>query len=332
MRQDMISVIIPVYNSEKTLNRCLESICGQSYFNLEIICVNDGSTDSSSDIIREWQKKDNRIICLYQENRGVAAARNLGLSSFRGQYFAFVDADDMLEPLMYEKLYEAINDQDADIAVAAIREIYFGDRIEVRNNNERLCKEYLSGTDILCSMLRYEGGIRTVVWDKLYRASLLGDVRFDENCAFGEDALFNFEAMIRCNKCCRISYIGYTYDHRFSQVTGKKYGSSKMSNVYVCRKIIEYCKMGGQLSLELQNAADQFAVGIYRQLFYQLLLEREWKKQHNNDYTEIKKAAKDIDSRLVRKFLSPADYVQWLIYCYAPDLFCLIHKIHHLQT
>lgn len=111
-----ISVIIPVYNVEQYLRECLESVINQTLSELEIICINDGSTDSSLDILREYEQKDNRIIVINQENEGVAATRNVGISLAKGEYISFIDSDDYIDLDFYEKLYNAAKKYKADIA------------------------------------------------------------------------------------------------------------------------------------------------------------------------------------------------------------------------
>ena len=116
-----ISVIIPVYNVEKYLRRCLDSVINQTFRDLEIICVNDGSTADSLHIFEEYKKQDDRIILLNQENMGQGNARNIGLKIARGEYIGFVDADDWIDLNFFEKLYEAAKKYDADVACAEIK-------------------------------------------------------------------------------------------------------------------------------------------------------------------------------------------------------------------
>ena len=105
----LISVIVPVYNVEKYIGKCLESICCQTYSNLEIIVVNDGSTDNSRQIVLQWTEKDKRIVFLEQQNSGVSVARNLGIEKAHGEYIAFVDSDDYIADNMYMELYHLLN-------------------------------------------------------------------------------------------------------------------------------------------------------------------------------------------------------------------------------
>ena len=107
-KQPLISIIVCVYNTEKYIAKCLKSICAQTYANIEIIVVNDGSTDKTAMIINEWQEKDERIVLVQQENKGLAVARNVGLDISRGEYIGFVDADDYIEKDMFQIFYKAI--------------------------------------------------------------------------------------------------------------------------------------------------------------------------------------------------------------------------------
>lgn len=116
-REDLVSVIIPLYNAEKTIGRCLQSVMNQSYENLEIILADDGSTDESVAICREYGRTDSRIRILQQSNSGPGVARNLGIDGSNGAYIAFVDSDDYIEPDMIEKMLKAIQDSGAEIAV-----------------------------------------------------------------------------------------------------------------------------------------------------------------------------------------------------------------------
>lgn len=327
--REKISVIVPVYNAEKTLDACLESICTQSYRNLEILMVNDGSTDGTICILNKWKDYDGRIFILDQKNQGAACARNKGLEMATGAYIGFADADDVIEPLIYEKLYEEMISRNADIVSAAIREIYSGNIIEIRTNDRGL--PILSGREAACNMLRYQGGIRTVVWDKLYRADLLKDIRFREGCVYGEDTLFNFQAMMSCSRYSRIPYVGYTYDHTASSVTGRRFNSAVMSNVRIVYKMAQYCAADcdDADTAELQEAVNQYQITIYRQIFHKLLIEGDYRNRNKEEYLELKTAALSVDRQFVKKYLSVKDYIQWLLYLYWPDMFLKINRIHH---
>ena len=127
MAKPLVSVLIPVYNVEKYLERCLDSILKQTLTKIEIICVNDGSTDNSLSILKEYQKKDSRIIIVNKENGGLPSARNAGLDRAEGKYVGFVDSDDYIEPNMFQKLYDTAESE--KVGGCHLRREYFPRRI-----------------------------------------------------------------------------------------------------------------------------------------------------------------------------------------------------------
>lgn len=186
----MISVIVPAYNAEKTIEKCLESIAMQSYENLEIIVVNDGSKDSTKEIVYNLALKDIRIKLISIPNGGVSHARNIGLEHVTGEYITFVDADDTIELNMYEYLIGLFDKYDVDIAHCSYNTITLEGKIVPVGG---MGKEVLQTTDEAVDSLisgRYFGG---GLWNKLYKASLLSGLKFNENIKINEDVLMNFE-------------------------------------------------------------------------------------------------------------------------------------------
>jgi glycosyltransferase involved in cell wall biosynthesis len=178
-----ISVIIPVYNSAKFLPNCLESVINQTFRDIEIICINDGSRDNSLALLQAYAKKDNRIKIFSQQNRGVSAARNVGLENAIGEYIAFVDSDDTIKPDMLQKLYKIIVDYQCDIALC-----------DVANMSRR--SDDVSGGNLVLVMDKYprkpaRNMLITACWNKLYKRSVIGDVKFNERVPVWEDLNFN---------------------------------------------------------------------------------------------------------------------------------------------
>lgn len=128
----MISVIIPIYNVEEYLEKCVNSVLNQTYSDLEIILVDDGSTDNSGKICDELKNKDNRIIVIHQENQGLSAARNAGIAKALGEYIAFVDSDDYIMEDMYETLYKNLEKTDADISICKYQYVKKQQKIDFR--------------------------------------------------------------------------------------------------------------------------------------------------------------------------------------------------------
>jgi len=199
--KDKISIIIPVYNVESYIRKCLESVINQTYTNLEIILINDGSPDNCGKICEEYAEQDSRIRVFHKENGGLSSALNFGLKSFTGSYIGFVDSDDWIEPNMYQELYNAING--VDIAVCS----YFKDTISSSEKVENMkkIKEHIisTGNMLLYPLMRdYYMGFCGYIWNKLYYASIIQEIglSFDENIKYAMDVLF-YETLVTQQKC-----------------------------------------------------------------------------------------------------------------------------------
>lgn len=183
MEDFLISVIVPVYKAEKTLDRCVESIAGQIYRNLEIILVDDGSPDNCPALCDEWSRRDSRVKVIHKKNAGASSARNAGLSVATGEYIAFVDSDDWIEPDMYSSLLEDI--RTFGVMKATCNLFFPSDKNETESKtvlltqNEAIARSIMGGYDSPCC--------------SLYAAEIFSDMRFNESFAVAEDALLNYE-------------------------------------------------------------------------------------------------------------------------------------------
>lgn len=222
--QPLISVIIPVYNVEQYLNKCVISVRSQTYKNLEIILIDDGSTDRSSDICDEHAKLDMRIKVIHKENQGVSSARNIGLKICTGYYIGFVDSDDWLEPQMYEKLVDAISQRES-IGVSMCRYFMNYDSKEQEIINRRKVPQMaLPMSRMLYYIYRRDEykGVASYLFTKLFRRSVLvGDsrtdnIRFCESMKIGEDIVFSAECYMRINEAVYINEALYHYRQRES--------------------------------------------------------------------------------------------------------------------
>lgn len=204
---DLISVIIPVYNTKEYVGRCIESILNQSYTKLEVIVVNDGSTDGSLDVINKYAQQDSRIKVIDKINEGVSKARNTALSEANGMYVQFVDSDDFLEVCSIEKMHDAIVKSGADIAICGIRQQFADRAIERRVTDKELVvnacelKEYLYSFDITASSV-----------NKLYKHELLEGMFYPEQLTTAEDFVFNRYLFAKSSKVVllpQLLYINY---------------------------------------------------------------------------------------------------------------------------
>ena len=206
----LISVIVPVYKVERYLNRCVDSILAQTYQNLEIILVDDGSPDRCGAICDEYAKKDSRICVIHQENRGVSAARNTGLDACTGQFVTFVDSDDYIEQDLIQRLFDGIGDADL-CGCGVIREEQSGEIISVTKTADRIA---LPGKNVLCQHYTGENGrlgiAAVAVWAKLYRKELWEQLRFCPGLMFEDIHLMPF-LLSQCKQVRCIPYAGYHY-------------------------------------------------------------------------------------------------------------------------
>lgn len=189
MNNKLISVIVPVYNLENYIKRCLKSIQNQTYRNIEIIVVDDGSIDDSWNVINRIAKEDNRIIPIHKENGGVSSARMLGLANANGEWIGFVDGDDEIEEDMYEVLINNAFECNADISHCGYKMIFNDGRITSFYDTK--VKKIQDNTTGVIDLL--EGDlIEPGLWNKLYKKSLFEDIELDTNIKINEDLLLNY--------------------------------------------------------------------------------------------------------------------------------------------
>lgn len=185
-----VSIIVPIYNTEKYLKACLDSIINQTYQNLEIILIDDGSTDNSGKIIDDYAKKDKRIKAIHQKNAGQSAARNRGLKEASGEYISFIDADDKVKPAFIEKLLTQF-DNNTSLTICGIhyRRLKQNSAEDVYTNKLRSKKPKESKKAYILYLLAIDGRLYSSV-NKLYKADLAKTLTFDETVNFAEDTRF----------------------------------------------------------------------------------------------------------------------------------------------
>ena len=209
-KNPMVSIVIPIYNVEIYLKKCINSILNQNFNDFEIILVNDGSTDSSLDICNEYLKKDTRINLVNKTNGGLSSARNAGLNVAKGKYISFIDPDDCINENYFNILINKAEMNDCDVIVSGYR--------TVPNNVDIIpsykLNEVLKGTDfILSSDNVHSKNELCFVWRYLYKLKLIKEnkIKFNEKIFIGEDVTFNLEVLVNANKVMAISDILYYY-------------------------------------------------------------------------------------------------------------------------
>lgn len=194
--KDKITVIIPVYNVENYLERCLKSILYNTYTNLEIICVNDGSTDNSKKILEDYSQRDKRVVVINKKNAGVSSARNAGIKIATGEYIAFVDSDDWIHEKYFEYLIRGIDT--ADLVICNYIRSYKSGSVET---DDAYRVQSISPIDVLKNK-----ELKSYVWGKLFRHQLVDEIRFCESEKL-EDSLYNMDVLLN-NKNLKINHVG----------------------------------------------------------------------------------------------------------------------------
>ncbi|WP_078428909.1 glycosyltransferase family 2 protein [Alkalihalobacterium alkalinitrilicum] len=208
-----VSVIIPVYNAEKYLAQCIESLLSQALQDCEFIFINDGSKDDSCKIIEDYKEKDPRIILINQENRGVSIARNNGLQIASGEYIGFVDADDYIEMDMYATLYHSAKLSDCDVVISNFENEIDGHKVMTKYPfplNINLNNDYIN-QEILPYFIKSDN--LNTACNKLYKNKIIieNSIKFPEKLSLGEDGMFNMIFFSQATTTKYIDYTGYHY-------------------------------------------------------------------------------------------------------------------------
>jgi len=302
--QELISVIVPVYNTEKYLNRCVDSIIAQTYKNIEVYLIDDGSNDNSGLICDEYQKKDNRIKVIHKENGGQGVARNVALDECSGEYIYFVDSDDWIEKNAIELMLKSCKENNAQICVCGVnyyngaysrtKIIYQDEKIF---SGEEILLEYLTTTNIGCTL-----------WDKLYHKSLFDNVRFP-NLRSTEDTYLMHTLLGKCKravyvpKALYVQYIrpGSTENSRFSlkkmalidaNLNLQKYIETNHPSLY---PVVKY-KYINSLEIILKRIIGDFVYFKYR-----------------DTYSDVLKKLKDETDRLIKNGYKD-EYIERCLY------------------
>lgn len=208
----LISVVIPVYNRETTLRKCVDSILAQTYENIEVILVNDGSTDRSEDICRSYEQADSRVSVISKANGGLSSARNAGIDGSHGEYLFFVDSDDWIDSDTLEVLLKTALLKDTDVTGCCA---YFNYPNGTEKSRASTQIDICDTRSLIKWML--EGGIgANAAWGKLFKKSLFENLRFDESCDFCEDDEFSFRMARKAKGYVRIADAKYHYFQNFN--------------------------------------------------------------------------------------------------------------------
>jgi glycosyltransferase involved in cell wall biosynthesis len=227
MNKPIVSIVVPVYNVDEYISKCIDSLLSQTLKKIEIILVDDGSTDLSGKICDEYALKDNRIKVIHKENNGLSSARNSGLAIANGDYIGFVDSDDWVKEDMFEFLYKNIMTYDADISVCG-HFIVDGVTVEpIRNDGEI---KILNHTEALSAIL-LDDEINSFAWDKLYKRKLFVDLYYPVGRRF-EDIAFTYLVFNRSKRVVQTNVSKYYYVRRSDSICLKINPLNQLHNFY----------------------------------------------------------------------------------------------------
>ena len=288
---ELISLIIPCYNAESTIIKCLTSVISQNYQSLEIIIIDDGSTDRTSEIIADFQKKDGRIILYQQINSGVSKARNKGIELASGEYICFVDSDDWVENDYCSILHQTIIENSADLSIA---EAFIEDGTQNQNTaNKQTCNgsvvSYNKHTAL--KLLLEDKVIQSHPWAKLYKSSLLKNILFPENLEAFEDYFIMFRVFDRAEKIVKINKQIYHYV-QFSNSLSHNLTPKRAYHFFLAL-------MEASAFLETLNIDAKFRTSIVRNILKKsfMVLKRIIRNTNPNDMIS--------EQEVIRKGLTP---------------------------
>ncbi|HAS91448.1 MAG TPA: glycosyl transferase family 2 [Clostridiales bacterium] len=322
MIMELISIIIPVYNVEKYLKQCVESLTEQTYRNLEIILIDDGSTDLSGAICDELGKNDKRIKVIHKKNEGMSVARNVGLDVCRGQYIGFVDSDDFIDKDMFQFLYNNIQKYNADISVCRAWRVI---------NNLKIHSDFSNNIFVVPSEEAIEkvftDKFELAVWNKLYRKDIFNDVRFLPEIMIAEDAAILVDILknaqiIVFQDTCKYNYrirnnniskkVNFN-EHIFDFIDAYEYNLQQINKFYPRLQELGECL--------LWNSYEYVILRVYNYSNNTVFINR---------ISELQKIIrKNIKKILSNRKISIRGKAMFLVLCANIDLYVCIYKKRH---
>ena len=277
--QNCISVIVPVYNAEPFLAKCIDSLLAQTYPDMEILLIDDGSTDASPTVCDRYAAADARVRVIHQKNAGVGAARNAGLDAAKGAYIAFVDADDYVLPDYLETLQRDMIEQNVDIVCCNFQEFYQGKPVNMTNHRVLRSRKITDRNICYADMVSdNKENYPHQIWAALWQRALIGETRFT-SLPFGEDCVFNFEMLTRAKSVYLDVYAGYFYvrNDNSSTMFAKRHDLRKAKSVVAYLRC-NFDRLPEDVPLETRQKLLQRYAWTVHYLAYALALSPDCRK------------------------------------------------------
>lgn len=288
MQYPKVSIIVPIYNTDKYLNKCIESIINQTYKNLEIILIDDGSTDSSLEICKDWANKDKRILSIHKSNGGLSDARNTGLNISTGEFIMFVDSDDFIDSYIVNDLYKLQNQTNADVVCGGLYSYCNGHTREIYN--KIICHEVVSFTGIeqLKNLLNSKTDCSACC--KLYKRQSIGHHRFIKG-RYNEDIFFLFSLYAKCSKIVYTNKRYYYYRDTIGSITH----TLSEKKMHALQNALEMEQISIQEKIPITKEMENYKCRTCLELGYAI--------QKNNAYSRFPKESMYIKSQ-IKEYLS----------------------------
>lgn len=313
---DLVSVIIPIYNVEKYLKECLETILSQTYKNLEIILVDDGSPDNCGNICDEYAKKDSRIKVIHKTNGGLSDARNHGIDIANGKYICFVDSDDYIDRYYVEKLYKAVKNNNVKVAQCSILKIDDNKNIIEKYGYDNFCIK--SGKEIIREQYSKHVVENTVVWNKMYEKELFDNIRFPVG-KIHEDEFTTYKILYDLKKVAIINDYLYNYRENNNGIMKQKFNIKKFDRLYAYKEKMEF----------FQNKEEDIFVKVLMRYIEEIRFDYINSKKYISNFHEYKskllKEYRRVYSILImQKNISKKYKIKLLVFYISPNLYMFL--------
>lgn len=304
--KELISVIIPIYNTEEYLEKCVKSIINQTYKNIEIILINDGSTSINCvSICKNFEKIYDNVIFYNKKNNGVSETRNFGIEKANGKYLLFIDSDDWIEEDYIKILYQNIKQN--DLSICSYKQVF--DNYDLNNDIKKSERDIILSRTKTLEMLfwngKYKMNYQGFIFNKLFRKEIIDryHIRFDNNICYNEDRLFIFDYLLHCNKPIYFSkYIGYNYYRREGSLTNQKKYKAKMYTEFIAFDKMSKLAVNRKL-YNIDNLIRNEYINHSLQMFikYNYLSEYVIEKYLNNAYKYLRQVLSSTNVKLRSK-------------------------------
>lgn len=271
---DKISIIVPVYNVEKYVSRCIDSLISQTYKNIEIIIVDDGTKDDSGRICDQYAEKYNNISVIHTSNGGLASARNVGLQHITGEWVFFIDSDDFVTTDAIETLLMLCKQHNCDISIGDFKK-YYNEEDLIRNSSE---KYYIMNNSQAMSLIFDKTKQRFTAWGKLFKATLFNDIKFKSEARYAEDMYIMYKLFDAANQVIRTDREIYYYNQEGVSLCRSTFNKNKLHGCYSTRECLDF------ISKHYPTVENEAFAG-----YSSMLLNYCWQLRKNTEYDEFKR-------------------------------------------